>query len=116
MQHIAIMNWNYLNLIESWKTNIETREYKTKKSPWEKISKWDIIFFKQTWKKVSSKAQVKNVEQSQTNNNWNKNYFIKIILENIQILEKSQQFDIDKSWFWKMAAWIVIDNVDKIKK
>ena len=108
MDHLAIMSWNYLNLIESWKTNIETREYKTKKSPWWKISIWDTIFFKQTWKKVSSKAQVKNVEQSQLNKFWAKQYFIKIILEDIKILEKQNQFDIDKSWFWKMAAWIVV--------
>ncbi|MFH1601934.1 MAG: hypothetical protein ABIB61_03195 [Candidatus Shapirobacteria bacterium] len=43
----------------------------------------------------------------------NKKYCLLIFLKNP---EKVKQFEIDKSGFGAMAAWITVDSLDKIKK
>ena len=140
MEHLAIMKkslW-YLEKIVFWDKTIETRWYRTKRSPWNKIKKWENIYFKNTWEFVTLKAKVKEVIQFENldtkkiksilNEYWekiwiddneiffenikDKKYCILIFLEDIQ---KIESFNIDKKWFWLMSAWVSIEDIDLIK-
>jgi len=42
-----------------------------------------------------------------------KNYCLLVFLKNPQAIEP---FEIDKTGFGAMAAWITIDNIEKIKR
>jgi len=65
MNHIAIMrkSWGLTAKILSGEKTIETRWYKNKSAPWNKIHPSDIIFFKDSGCQVSVKAHVFKVEQ-----------------------------------------------------
>lgn len=138
MEHIAFLKkWEKtLEKVKNKSKTIETRWYKTKKSPYEKINIWDLIYFKE-WDFVNLKAKVKNVlffenldnkkvldifweykNQIQANSfdiNYfkDKKYWVLIFLENP---EEVKPFKVDKTWYWSMCSWIVIDDISKIKK
>ena len=142
MHHLAIMkkSWGLLPKILTGEKTIESRWYKNKYSPWNKIKKGDIVYFKNSGELVTIKAEVLNVLQF-SNLNFNKvkeilnkygtkdglgineldkyykmfkdkKYCLLIFLNNPQ---KIQPFDIDKTGFGAMAAWISIKDIDKIK-
>jgi len=142
MDHIAIMkkSWKLLPKILSGEKTIESRWYQTKRAPWGKIQSGDRIYFKDAGNWVSAKAQVKKVV-SFTHLNpekvsrileaygsedgiekekmpeffesfKDKKYCLLIFLENP---EKIEPFEIDKSGFGMMSAWLTVENIEQIK-
>lgn len=143
MDHIAIMkkSWGLLPKILTGEKTIESRWYKNRYSPWDKIRKGDTVYFKNSGELVTIKTSVSDVLQfSSLNPNKvkeilnrcgikdglgideldkyyemfkDKQYCLLIFLDNPQ---KIQPFDIDKSGFGAMAAWISIGDINTIKR
>ena len=65
MDHLAIMNasWNLIPKILSGEKSVESRWYKTKRAPWDKIKSGETIYFKNSGGLVIAKATVANVLQ-----------------------------------------------------
>lgn len=142
MDHVAIMkkSWGLTQKILSGQKKIESRWYKSKHSPWGKIGKGDIVYFKDSGEPVSIKAEVEKVisfsdlipeKVSEILDEYgnddgieeykikeffelfkNKNYCLLIFLKNP---EKVIPFEIDKTGFGMMSAWLSIENIDRIK-
>ena len=141
--HVAIMrrSWGLLEKILSGEKTIESRWYMQKSEPWESIDAGDIIYFKNSGAPVTLSASVDKVLQFERLNPKkvreilerfgakdgldvgeieryfyyfkHKHYCILIFLKDIQ---KVEPFDIDKTGFGARAAWITVDDIDKIKK
>lgn len=142
MDHVAIMkkSWGLTQKILSGQKKIESRWYKTKYSPWGKIKKGDVVYFKNSGEPVSIKTEVEKVisfsdlipekvkqildeyggddgiEKNKIKEFFelfkNKNYCLLIFLKNP---EKVEPFEIDKTGFGMMSAWLTTENIDKIK-
>ncbi len=65
MHHIAIMkkSWGLTEKILNGQKRIESRWYKAKCAPWDRIKTGDIVFFKGSGCPVSIKAEVEKVIQ-----------------------------------------------------
>lgn len=140
MNHIAIMDkkMGYISEIVKGNKSIESRWYKNRIVPWNRISKGDEIYFKDSGNPVSAKALVKDVIQiSELNEKkfknivikygkgiqlqdrtysdyyQSKNYCILILLNNPEYIEP---FEIDKSGYGTGCAWMCVEDIDKIKK
>ena len=142
MEHVAILDKKrkLLAKIISGEKTIESRWYKAKVTPWDRIKKGEIIYFKESGDPVSVRAKVAEVMQfylPQTNvkellekygkeicfeekdisklAKWcsERKYCILIRLKEVQQIEP---FDIDKTGFGMMAAWMTIDKIEIIKK
>lgn len=144
VDHIAIMkkSWKLMEKILSGEKTLEERWYKFKRAPWDKIKIGDNIYFKDSGEPVTIKAKVTKVLQFAdltpkktreiiikygkadlgTDDEMpseikeyisNKNYCIIIFFDNVK---KIKPFNIDKTGFGAMSAWLTIDNVEKIKK
>lgn len=63
MDHVAIMkkSWGLTQKILSGQKKIESRWYKSKHSPWGKIEKGDIVYFKDSGEPISIKTGVEKV-------------------------------------------------------
>jgi ASC-1-like (ASCH) protein len=142
MEHLAIMrkSWGLTQKILSGQKKIESRWYKAKYPPWDKIKPGEIVYFKDSGEPVTLKAEVDKVVQLSdfTSNKVkeilneygedlgiekekipeffeifkDKKYCILIFLKNPQ---KIEPFEIDKTRFGMMAAWICVDNINRIK-
>lgn len=142
MQHVAIMKkeWKLIAKILNGEKILETRWYKNKYSPWDKIKKDDLIYFKNSGERINIKALVTKVEQYEIQNEKQRNNIIEKVWENDlgksgdkKILEKYSKnknfciiiyfdkaekikpFNIDKKGFGNMASWICIEDVGKIR-
>lgn len=143
MEHTAIMkkSWGLTKKILSGQKKIESRWYNVKYPPWNKIKLDETIYFKDSGEPVTVKAEVEKVIQfsdltpekvkeilykyNQAGGLGidkipdffemikNKKYCILIFLKNPQ---KIESFEIDKSGFGIMSAWISINNINHIKK
>lgn len=143
MQHLAIMrkSWGLTKKILDGSKKIESRWYQTRRKPWDNIKEGEIVYFKDSGELVKLKAEVSKVMQfaDLTPNRVkeildkygdedgldkekipefferfkDKKYCILIFLKNPQ---KIEPFEINKSGFGMMSAWITIDNISKIKK
>lgn len=143
MNHIAIMkkSWGLTEKILTGEKTVESRWYKAKHTPWNKVRAGDSIFFKDSGEPVTIRAKVTKVLQFDnltsikteqilakygeadlaTNDIMpeireyvlGKNYAIFVFFDNVR---KIQPFEIDKSGFGLQCAWITIDNINKIKK
>lgn len=143
MQHIAIMrkSWGLTRKVLNGHKKIESRWYSVKYKPWDAVKEGDTVYFKDSGEPVSIRAKVSrvvqyaNLNQKQVrgilnkygeddgiekdkipeffNRFKNKRYCILIFLKNP---EEIKLFDIDKTRFGAMSAWITVDNVSKIKK
>ena len=134
MHHLAILSKkpNFLDLILKRKKTIESRWYQTKRTPWNKIKKGDVIFLKNSGEPVTARADVERVLQfdlrhkrvkdiidrygkqiciNSTKGLTNKNYCILIFLKNPKTIPK---FNIDKSGYGNMSAWITVPNIKQI--
>lgn len=138
MHHVAIMkkSWNLIPKILAGEKTIESRWYKTKRAPWNKARKGDVIFFKNTGEPVTVRATVTNVLQFEiktitdatkivtkygkeiclVNTNpasWETmpRYCILLYLENPR---KVAPFKISKKGFGAGVAWITIDTISTI--
>ena len=139
MNHIAILTKGVLPLIISGEKTIESRWYKNRIAPWNKIFKGDTIYFKESGGKVKAKAKVEKVIQIQGLNKKlfkdiikkynnhiklknpryteyykNKNYVILIFLKDIKLLKRP--FNIDKKGFGNACAWLCVKDINKIKR
>ncbi|MFA6519052.1 MAG: hypothetical protein WCV93_05420 [Candidatus Shapirobacteria bacterium] len=142
MHHLAILNPSrkLLPKIISGEKSIESRWYKFKISPWNKIKTGDTVYFKDSGKPVTAQAQVSRVLQfdhpskteiieiireyglqimaSKINIDSfyqsvkDKNYVILIFLKNP---ESITPFAIDKSGFGSACAWICVEDIKLIK-
>lgn len=140
MNHIAIMkkSWGLIAKIISGKKTIESRWYKNRIAPWDRISKGDTVYFKDPGEPVSAVATVSEVLQfdnldgkqfseimakyaddiclktRQYNEYYqSKNYCILIFLTNPQKLE--EPFNIDKSGYGISSAWMCIEDIRQVK-
>ncbi|MFH0905719.1 MAG: hypothetical protein V1824_00095 [archaeon] len=144
MIHITIMSKN-LKLIEKILTRektIESRWYKSKKAPYDKLKIGETIYFKNnngeavsakatvqkimqfdnlTSKKVkelldtySEKIQIQNKEQAYMQLK-DKRYCILVFLKNPIALKPKEQFQINKTGFGNQCAWISAENINQIK-
>lgn len=138
MDHLAIMkkSLKLTNLILEGKKIIESRWYKQKRVPWNKIKENEIIYFKDSGEQVKFKAEVEKVLQFENPNHKqileqygkeigitdiqnflekvkDKKFCILIFLKNPA---KVEQFEINKKGFGLMSAWITINNINEIKR
>jgi ASC-1-like (ASCH) protein len=143
MDHLAIMrkSWGLLPKIINGEKTIESRWYKNKYSPWNKIKKGDTVYFKNSGEPVTVKAEVFDVLQfsnltpkkvkeilneygardglgiKEIDNYYekfkDKNYCLLVFIKNP---EKIEPFEVDKKGFGAMSAWITIDNIKMIRK
>jgi len=132
--------WKLIPKILNKEKTIETRWYLTKRDPWNKVMRGDIVYFKDAGCKVTAKAIVEKVLQYDhysklqlediIDKYWqkgkinfsskenaleytkDKNYCILIFLKNP---EKVTPFDIDKTGFGNACAWLCVENINKIK-
>lgn len=142
MHHLAIMrkSWGLLPKILTGEKTIESRWYKNKYSPWDKINKGDIVYFKNSGEPVTVKTEVFDILQyaglkpervreilqeygaknglgiNEIDKYYEmfkeKNYCLLIFLKNP---EKIEPFEIDKSGFGAMSAWITVDDIFQIR-
>jgi ASC-1-like (ASCH) protein len=142
MHHIAIMkkSWNLTEKILDGRKTIESRWYLKKYAPWNRISRDDTIYFKDSGSKVTLKADVKKILQFENltplkvkgllykygkedgikksditeyyERFKDKKYCLLIFLKNVQ---KVTPFEINKKGFGAMSAWISVENVQRIK-
>ena len=141
MEHVAIMKkeWGLVKKIISGEKLIESRWYKTKRAPFNKINRGDLVFFKETGRGVSVKVDVGRVLQFSDLNSEivrkiidkfggkiccdavpnffelvkDKKYCVLIFLRNPR---RVKEFDIDKKGFGAMSSWICVEDVEDIKR
>ena len=143
MEHLAIMrkSWGLTDKILNGQKKIESRWYSVKCKPWDNIKKGEIVYFKDSGGPVRIKAVVNKVmqfagltpkkvrgildrygrddgiEKKRAPEFFerfkDKKYCILIFLKNPQEIKS---FEIDKTGFGVMSAWIAIDDIAKIKK
>lgn len=142
MEHIAIMrkSWGLTQKILNGQKKIESRWYSVKYRPWDNIKEGETIYFKDSGEPVKLKAEVSKVMQFANlipsrvkeildeygdgdglekdkipeffERFKDKKYCMLIFLKNPQ---KIKPFEIDKTGFGAMSAWITIDSVSKIR-
>jgi hypothetical protein len=130
--------WCLIPKIISRKKTIESRWYKSKFAPWNRIQKGDTVYFKNSGDPVTAYAKVSKVLQFENLNKKeftnilndygdkilpisrkykdykNKKYCILIFLENPNLLIKT--FNINKKGFGSASAWMIAGNIESIKK
>lgn len=135
MHHVAIMNkkWNLIPKILSGDKTIESRWYKNRAVPWNKVNEGDLVYFKNSGEKISAVAKVEDVKQFENINNelgreilnkyndrilledrsWidGKNYCVLVFLKDAKPVEA---FQINKKGFGSAAAWLVVENISEI--
>lgn len=142
MDHVAIMrkSWGLTDKILDGQKKVESRWYKNKARPWDKIKKGDTVYFKDSGGPVRIKARVSKVVQfadltpkrvRNILNKYskddgiegdkvpefferfkNKKYCILVFLKNPVSIKP---FEIDKTGFGAMSAWITVDDINRIK-
>lgn len=142
MDHVAIMrkSWGLTQKVLSGEKKIESRWYKSRRAPWDKIKSGDVVYFKDSGEPVKIKTEVEKVLQfsdltperaEEILDEYgrldgiekeipkffelfkDKKYCMLIFLKNPKEIEP---FEIDKSGFGAMSAWITVPSVDDIKK
>lgn len=140
MEHVAIMkkSWKLTQKILSGEKKIESRWYKSKRAPWDKIKADETIYFKDSGEPVTMKAEVEKLLQFSDltpdkvkeilekygkeigientaeafERYKNKKYCLLIFLKNPR---KVEPFRISKKGFGMMSAWISVERIDDIK-
>lgn len=136
--HVAILaaKWKLLERILDGRKTIESRWYVHKTNPWNNIDAGDVVYFKETGKLIEAKATVhkvifldglnkervreiiskygKRICLTNPNNTLfkRKNYCILVFLKDV---ERVKPFQIDKKGFGNAAAWLTMDDVEKIR-
>jgi len=139
MDHIAIMkkSWKLIPKILSGEKTIESRWYKNRVAPWNRIKSGDTVYFRDSGEKVTVKAEVNKVLQYEkldrkqfteimtkyaqeiglTKISYNeyyqsKNYCILIFLDNIEKLPKP--FLINKTGYGISSAWMCVGDINSV--
>lgn len=143
MDHVAIMkkSWGLTPKVLTGEKTVETRWYKARYAPWDKIKKGDAVYFKDSGELITVKATVSKVEQFKNLDErktgeilkryshkdlgttdiipavrehiTNKRYCIVIHLRNPQAVEP---FEVNKSGYGSMSAWVCTNDINKLKK
>ena len=143
MDHLAIMkkSWGLTEKILTGKKRIESRWYKFRHPPWDKITSGDNVYFKDSGESVTIKAEVEKVLQFSDLNRekvWeifekygkddgiepeemqkfyeifkDRKYCILVFLKNPQMVEA---FEIDKKGFGNIASWISVNHIEVISR
>ncbi|MBU3923352.1 MAG: ASCH domain-containing protein [Nanoarchaeota archaeon] len=143
MEHLAIMrkSWGLTQKILSGQKKIESRWYHMKCAPWDRIKSGEVVYFKDSGEPVTIRAEVDKVIQFSDLTPKkvgdildeygeddgldadkvpeffemfkDKKYCMLIFLKNVG---KIEPFEIDKSGFGMMSAWICVDDIGRIKK
>ena len=133
--------WNLTSKILDGVKTVESRWYKSKIAPWNKVSVGDVIYFKDSGSSVSVKAIISGVEQYEISNNTQalelmtkyalcdlgtpklsepiKNYIKDkkyAIFVHLRDVSKIIPFDIDKKGYGMQCAWICTKSINNIKK
>jgi ASC-1-like (ASCH) protein len=142
MDHLAIMyqRWGFIPKLLSGEKKLESRWYKDKRIPWNRVHRGDRIYFKDSGKPVTVTAKVKKVLQFE-NIDENKvkdllkehykdigiskdtlelfylrlkerRYAILIYLENVKKID--EPFKIKKTGYGNMTSWITIDDIQRL--
>ena len=141
MDHLAIMKNNgFLEKIESREKTIESRWYKSKKTPYGIVKPNDQIYFKMSGKDVTLTSKVSRViqfyelngkkikeilseygkeigiEKVDTNDFFlsvkDKKYCVLMFLTSIKHIDP---FKINKKGYGNMSAWISVKNINEIR-
>ncbi|MDO8435991.1 MAG: ASCH domain-containing protein [bacterium] len=143
MEHLAIMkkSWELTDKILNKQKKIESRWYSVKYKPWDSIKEGETIYFKDSGEPVRIKAEVSKVIQfadltpsrvKEILDEYgkddgiekvkipefferfkNKKYCMLIFLKNPRAIKS---FEIDKTGFGAMSAWIEVNNINRIKR
>ena len=134
-------SWGLTEKILDGRKRIESRWYSVKYKPWNDIKSGEVVYFKDSGEPIKIKAEVERVVQfnnltpkkvEEILNKFgkddgiekeliseffdrfkNKKYCILIFLKNPI---KVEPFNIDKTGFGAMSAWITVSDVFKIRK
>lgn len=142
MDHVAIMtkSLGFIPKILSGEKKIESRWYLSRKPPWNRIKRGDVVYFKNSGEPVTIKAQVAKVIQfdglnqqkvrkilkdyggkggialnnlsSSFTNFRSKKYCVLVFLKNPK---EVKPFNIDKAGFGISSAWVCVENINSIK-
>lgn len=143
MEHVAVMrkSWGLTGKILSGQKKIESRWYRNKYAPWNKITKGDTIYFKDSGDPVTLRARVEKViqmsdltpprvreileeygeddgiERPELNKYFEmfkeKKYCMLIYLKNV---DRVAPFKINKTGYGAMASWITLVSINSIKQ
>jgi len=143
--HVAIMrkSWELTSKILTGEKTIETRWYQSRHKPWDQVNQGDVIYFKDSGEPVKIMATIRKtlrfedlnpkkvkailkrfakpgglgVEPQDLGKYYqrfrDKKYCLVIFLKDIK---KVKPFEIDKSGFGTMTAWLIVDDISRIKK
>jgi hypothetical protein len=140
MEHLAILDKKrkLLAKILAGEKTIESRWYMSRRVPWGRIRPGEQVYFKESGEPVSAKARVKEVLQFELDpqkeleliKRYGKQigmdeerlrhfvpkgarYCILVFLEDVRQIPP---FDIDKTGFGLMAAWITTASIARLRK
>ena len=143
MEHLAIMrkSWGLTQKILTGQKKIESRWYKVTYAPWNRIKSDEVVYFKDSGGPVTIKTRVEKVIQfsdltpakvKEILNTYgqkdglgidmipkffemfkDKRYCILVFLKNPQ---KIKPFQIDKTGYGNMTAWISVKNIKVLRK
>ena len=138
MYHLAIMkkSWELLPKILAGTKTIESRWYQTRRAPWGKISKGDVVYFQDSGKKITVKALVSGVDQYEIrDNNHALDVFRKYTVADLGVEKIGEEiikyitdkkyaifihlsepksikpFIINKTGYGKQTAWITFSQI-----
>lgn len=144
MHHVAIMkpSWNLIPKIVSGQKTIESRWYKNKSAPWNRVTAGDTVWFKNAGGPVTARATVARVifiddprsvklittakkfggcpgicfaSDMQEISHWisGKRYGILLFLKHPQSVKP---FHIDKTGFGAACAWMCVKRIRDVTK
>ncbi|MFH0701874.1 MAG: ASCH domain-containing protein [Candidatus Woesearchaeota archaeon] len=137
MKHLAILSkkGKWLAKILSGEKTIESRWYKSRKTPYQNISSGDVVYFKESGQPVTARAKVSKVlffselderKIKEILKEYGKrmgiSYSEKLLgkkfctLVFLTAVEPVAPFNIDKTGYGLMAAWITVEKVGRMRK
>lgn len=139
MHHVAIMNksWRLIPKILSGAKTIESRWYQTRRAPWNKIRRSDLVWFKNSGEPVTARATVSEVLQFEIGEVRDIEAILKKYGDAIQLVNRNprswkripkycvlirlsnpkevEPFGINKKGFGISSAWLVVPNIRDIR-
>lgn len=143
MHHLAILRpaWRLAEKILSGEKTVESRWYRSRRAPWDRIQAGDTVFFKEGNRPISLAATVRAIRQeaaldpkgvtellerygpqlglaaAQLPGLYERirtaRYAVFIFLENPR---PTAPFYVDKAGFGAMSAWITVEDIARIRR